>query len=248
MITNEVCLANLTVADGHSCLVLLPEGKRSPGLCRVFTCFGSGICNLSFQAVPKHTFTPCYYFLSWGGSYREGGLANPSCTWLMGLLQGCTCLFWISRNIFRTPFAIKIFLLPENYGLLNSDIFFSLWVCVGWWLASRSEICTVFYRSITGIMGSNSSRGMDVSLMSEFLLCCPVLLENCDEPKGYEQVSTDKIKKCLNSLNTMAFLMWNLADNCVLSTADEARTDRQPGCDSLTHTWVLYWVEVLVYA
>jgi hypothetical protein len=40
-------------------------------------------------------------------------------------------------------------------------------------MAARSEECTVFDRSHTGIVGSNSARGMDVCPRFS-VLCCPV--------------------------------------------------------------------------
>jgi hypothetical protein len=67
-----------------------------------------------------NTFTLCHYFSSWEGSHREGCLANPSCTWLMGLLQGCTYLFWISLfKLLLNLFDIKKKLLVADYGFLN---------------------------------------------------------------------------------------------------------------------------------
>ena len=63
-----------------------------------------------------------------------------------------------------------------------------------------------------------------MGLMSEFLLCCPVLVWNCFGPRGYEKVSRDKIQKCLNSANNWDFIMWNIAENYSMSTADETRT------------------------
>lgn len=225
-VTDEVCLANLTVlffCQRASVTWIMRPSRSVP----CFYLFWWGMCILSFQTVPKQTFTPCYYFLSRGGSHREGGLANPSCTWLMGLLQGCPYLCYMSWNIFYN-FAIKICLLPEIYGFLNVDIFCFLWVCVGWWLmidASSSEMYTVFRQSNTGIVESNPAWSIDVSLMSEFLLCCPLRVGNCVVPKGYEKVSSDKIQRCLNSMDTWNFLMWKLPENYLVYTADE------------THTW-----------
>lgn len=40
-------------------------------------------------------------------------------------------------------------------------------------VAARSRASTVFVRSNVGILGSNPTQGMDVSL-SLFCLCCPV--------------------------------------------------------------------------
>ena len=215
MVTDEVCLTNLTVLFFSQRASVTWFTRPSRAVLR-FCLFWWGMCIFSFQTVPKQTFTPCYYFLSRGGSHREGGLANPSCTWLMGLLQGCTYLFYMSWIIFSTSFAIKRCLLPEIYGFLNVDMFCILWVCVGWCVASRFEMCTVFRHSNTGIVESNPAWGMDVNLMSEFILCCPVLVGNCTGSKRCEKVSSDKIH--------WDFLMWKLAENYSLSTADETRT------------------------
>ena len=149
--TDEVCLANLTVLFFCQRASVTWVTRRSRYVPR-FYLFWSGMCILSFQTLPKQTFTPCYYFLSRGGSHREGGLANPSCTWLMGLLQGCTYLFYMSCIIFSTSFAIKRCLLPEIYGFLNLGMFCILWVCVGWWLMPRAVRCVL--SSVTRTLGS----------------------------------------------------------------------------------------------
>jgi len=223
-VTDEVCLPNLTVLFfcQRASVTWITRPSRSVPR---FYLFWWGMCILSFQTVPKQTFTPCYYFLSRGGSHREGGLANPSCTWLMGLLQGCTYLFYMSWNIFYN-FAIKKMFVTWNLWLSKCRrILYSVDLC---WLmtdASSSEIYTVFRQSNAGIVESNPAWSMYMSLMSEFLLCCPVLVGNCVVPKGYEKVSSDKIQRCLNSVNTWNILRWNLSENYLVSTADE------------THTW-----------